>query len=89
MLVYLLSITWKKRPIKGTTEWKKYEVVLFVPAEATSISYGVLLDGTGQIWFKDVILEVVDDSVPETGSNKGREHKIISFEKEQKKLVSN
>ncbi len=71
----------EKRAIKGTKEWKKYEVVLFVPAEATSISYGALLDGTGQIWFKDVMLEVVDDSVPETGPNKGREHKIISFER--------
>jgi hypothetical protein len=35
-----------------------------VPQEATSISYGVLLSGTGQIWFKDVNFEIVDDSVP-------------------------
>jgi hypothetical protein len=41
----------QRRPIKGTTELAKYELVLFVPNEATSISYGVLLDGTGQIWF--------------------------------------
>ena len=62
----------QNRGIKGTNDWTKYEVVLFVPAEATSISYGVLLDGTGQIWFKDLKLEVVDDSVPETGLTKGR-----------------
>jgi hypothetical protein len=31
--------------------------------QATSISYGVLLSGTGQIWFKDVNFEIVDDSV--------------------------
>jgi hypothetical protein len=49
----------QNRAIKRTTDWAKYEVVLFVPAEATSISYGVLLEGTGQIWFKDVVLEVV------------------------------
>jgi hypothetical protein len=78
----------ERRPIKGTNDWTKYEVVLFVPDEATSISYGVLLDGTGQIWFKDVILEVVDDSVPETGPNKGREHKVISFEKRAKAIAS-
>lgn len=71
----------ESRPIKGTNDWTKFEVVLFVPVEATSISYGVLLAGTGQIWFKDVVLEVVDDTTPETGPNKGREHKIISFEK--------
>ena len=75
-----------KRPIKGTTDWAKYEIVLFVPAEATSISYGVLLDKTGQIWFKDVILEVVNDTVPETGLIKGRAHKVISFEKKVKAI---
>jgi hypothetical protein len=77
----------EKRGIKGTKEWKKYEVVLFVPAEATSISYGVLLAETGRIWFKDVTLEVVDDTVPETGPNKGREHKTISFEKRAKAIA--
>lgn len=76
----------QKRPIKGSTDWIKYEVVLFVPAEATSISYGVLLDGTGQIWLKDLVLEVVDDTVPETGPNKGREHKVISFETKAKAI---
>lgn len=77
----------QKRPIKGTKDWTKYEIVLFVPAEATSISYGVLLAGTGQVLFKDVMLEVVDDTVPETGPNKGREHKVISFEKRAKAIA--
>jgi hypothetical protein len=76
----------QNRAIKRTTDWAKYEVVLFVPAEATSISYGVLLEGTGQIWFKDVVLEVVSDTIPETGRNKGRDHKIISFEKRAKAI---
>ena len=76
------------RAIKGTKEWQKYEVVLFVPDEATSISYGVLLSGTGQIWFKDVALEVVADTVPETGPNKGREPKVISFEKRAKAIAN-
>ncbi|WP_348822726.1 hypothetical protein [Flavobacterium aestuarii] len=76
------------RAIKGTTDWEKYEIVLFVPKDATSISYGVLLDGTGQIWFKDVTLEVVEDTVPETGTNKGREHKSISFEKKAKAIAN-
>ena len=77
----------QQRPIKGSTDWTKYEVVLFVPKEATSISYGVLLDGTGQIWFKDVKLEVVADTVKETGSNKGRELKEISFEMRAKAIA--
>ena len=59
----------QNRAIEGTNDWTKYEVVLFVPQDATDFSYGVLLDGTGQIWFKDIQLEIVEDSVSETGSN--------------------
>ena len=70
----------ESKGIVGTTDWTKYEIVLFVPKDATSISYGVLLDGTGQIWFKDIQLEIVDDAIPETGLTKGRNTKNISFE---------
>lgn len=76
----------QRRPIKGTKDWTKYEVVLYVPTEATAISYGVLLNETGQIWFKDVTLEIVDDSLEETGQNKGRDHKVISFETKAKAI---
>ena len=76
----------QRRPIKGTKDWTKYEVVLYVPTEATAISYGVLLNETGQIWFKDVTIEIVDDSLEETGQNKGRDHKVISFETKAKAI---
>jgi hypothetical protein len=76
----------QNRGVKRTTDWTKYEIVLFVPEEATSISYGTLLDGTGQVWFKDVVLQVVADTIAETGMNKGRDHKIISFEKRAKTI---
>jgi hypothetical protein len=36
----------QNRGVKKTKDWAKYEIVLFVPEEATSISYGTLLDGT-------------------------------------------
>lgn len=55
------------RPIKGTTDWKKYEIVLDVPENAFNISYGVLLNGTGQVWFDSMTFEIVDNSVPTTG----------------------
>ena len=58
------------RPIKGTTEWKKYEIVLDVPSEATNIGFGALLDGTGQIWFDKLNFEIVDKSVPITDKQK-------------------
>ena len=58
------------RAIKGTTDWKKYEIVLDVPLRASNIAYGVLLSGTGQVWFDNLNFEVVDKSVPTT--DKGR-----------------
>jgi len=56
------------RSITGTTSWTKYEIVLDVPAEASNIAYGALLNGTGQIWFDNLSFEIVDNSVPTTGS---------------------
>lgn len=58
----------KERPIKGNTEWKKYEIVLDVPNDATRISYGGLIKGTGQIWFDNLTFEIVNDSIPPTSS---------------------
>lgn len=51
------------RPIKGTTDWKKYEVVLDVPQNATGISLGVLLNGTGSVWLSNAQFEIVGPSV--------------------------
>ena len=55
------------RPIKGTTDWTKHDIVLDVPKSATGIAYGALLSGTGQIWFDDLIFEIVDSTVAITG----------------------
>ena len=55
------------RPVKGTTEWKSYAIVLDVPHHATNVAYGVLLHGTGQVWFDALTFEIVDDTVPTTG----------------------
>ena len=54
------------RPIKGTTGWKKYEIVLDIPTNASLIAYGTLLDGTGQVWFDNITFEIVDKSVQTT-----------------------
>ncbi|WP_245994968.1 hypothetical protein [Mangrovibacterium diazotrophicum] len=48
------------RPIKGTTDWTKYEIILDVPEESVSLNYGILVAGTGKVWFDDVQFEVVD-----------------------------
>lgn len=57
----------KDRSIKGTTERTKYEIVLDVPQNSANIIYGVMLVGTGQIYFDSFILEIVDETVPTTG----------------------
>jgi hypothetical protein len=54
------------RPIKGSTGWSTYEVVLNVPADATSISFGVLLDSNGGIWLRSAEFGPVGSDVPTT-----------------------
>ena len=54
------------RSIKGTTDWKKYEIVLDVPTNASRISFGGMLIGTGQICFDNLNFEIFDNSVPVT-----------------------
>ena len=48
------------RPIKGTTAWQNYEVVLDVPRDATQIAFGVLLSKSGTVWLNSVKFENVD-----------------------------
>lgn len=55
------------RPVRGTTGWAEHSVVLDVAPSARWIYYGVLLRGGGAVWFDDVVLEEVADSVGTTG----------------------
>ncbi len=59
------------RPIKGTTDWKKYEIVLDVPDSAQNIAFGLLLSGAGRTWVDDLSFEVVGKDVPTTGPKMG------------------
>lgn len=54
------------RPIKGDTDWTQYQVVLDVPENSTSISFGVLLFGNGSLWLDDFDLQFVGLDVPST-----------------------
>lgn len=75
------------RPIKGTTEWTMYQIILDVPENASLIAYGALLNGTGQIWFDNISFEIVDDTVKTTGTLKSKrviipnEPSNLNFEK--------
>lgn len=64
----------QNRPIKGTTAWQNYEVVLDVPQESVAIAFGILLRGTGQAWLSDVHFEEVSTDVPVTSLSKGAQY---------------
>jgi hypothetical protein len=54
------------RPIVGTTDWNKYDVVLDVPTSSVNIALGVLLVGKGKAWVDGVRFETVGTDVPVT-----------------------
>ena len=54
------------RPIKGTTDWKEYSVVLDVPETATALAYGIFVSGAGTAWLNDVQMIEVGSGVKST-----------------------
>ena len=70
------------RPIKGTVDWTRYDIVLDVAPNAGSIAFGVLLHGAGQVWIDDVSFDLVDAKVPTTGQAKsaGKPAENLDFE---------
>jgi len=46
------------RKITGSGDWREYHVEADVPSDATSIVFGALLNGDGQIWFDDFGFEI-------------------------------
>ena len=64
------------RPITGTTDWKKYEIGLDVPAEAADFAYGVLLSGTGQVYFDDVSFQILGPASGKTGMKNEMKNQI-------------
>jgi hypothetical protein len=65
---YSVSSNLMRTPIKGTTDWKRCEVVLDVPKEgAAAIYFGVMLAGKGQVWADDFKFEAVGKEVRTTG----------------------
>ena len=82
-----------RRPITGTNDWYKYEIVLDVPQDGAMINFGALVHGHGTIWVDDLSLEVVSDATETTSeamqptsrkieipSSLSQEPKNLSFE---------
>jgi hypothetical protein len=74
------------RPITKETEWNHHSIVLDVPKNSDSISFGVLLSGNGHVWIDSLKFELVDKSVPTTNIDYSKEIKEeptnLSFEEE-------
>ena len=49
-----------RRTIRGTTDWKRYEVIAAIPEETQVICSGVRLYGKGKLWLDDVQYELID-----------------------------
>ena len=58
------------RGLKGTTAWTASEIVLDIPDQAETLYLGLLLDGAGKAWMRNLSFEIVDDSVPTTNQPK-------------------
>ena len=56
----------KDRPIKGDNNWAKCEIVLDVPDESGTLNYGVLISGTGKVWFDNLSFEIVNKLTTKT-----------------------
>lgn len=54
------------RPIQGTRDWARYEVILDVPDESKYVAFGMLLAGNGQARLADVQFDTVGEDVPTT-----------------------
>jgi hypothetical protein len=70
----------QSRAIKGTQSWNGYDVVLDVPADATSISFGVLLSGSGQVWMNHVTIETVGAETEVTGTSATRTRTPVNLD---------
>src|SRR3954451_13779840 len=81
--IYLTTDNMFDRPIKGTTDWKKYELVLDIPDEAYRIAVGFFLDGKkGQVWADNFAFEVVNNDVKTTQRKdiKPKDHDVLNNE---------
>ena len=56
----------QNRPLRGTSSFNWYSVVLDVPLDAARVSFGVLLHGPGAVFIREIVFEEVDVDVSTT-----------------------
>jgi len=68
----------QNRAIKGTHPWSAKDVVLDVPEDATSISFGILLTGEGEVWMNHLTFEIVGEETETTSGNPSQKAPLAS-----------
>jgi predicted Ser/Thr protein kinase len=66
------------RPIRGTIEWREYDLVLDVPEPATGIFLGILLAGPGEVWLTSIDFETVSQAVPVSGNARQTRNGLVN-----------
>jgi hypothetical protein len=56
------------RPVQGSTDWSRAEIVLDVDEQAAAVGFGVLLSGTGSVDISGLRFEEVASAVAVTGA---------------------
>jgi hypothetical protein len=56
------------RPITGTTDWTRYEIVLNAPVNSADVAFGFLLTQSGKVWGSNFKLEKADTSTAVTSA---------------------
>lgn len=80
----------QNRPIRGTTDWKRYEIVLDVPEESFILAFGFELVSKGRVWADDFELEIVGPDVPANGqAGYGEKHRneFLRLPEESRRLT--
>jgi hypothetical protein len=76
------------RTVKGSADWRRYELVLPVSESAVGMAFGLGFSGAGQAWIDDVKLEAVDAATPTTG-NRPEQRPPSEYIERYKKSLSN
>lgn len=56
------------RLLKGSADWRRYDIVMDVPDKSSLIRVGISLQGSGQLWVDKLTIDEVGLEVPVTGS---------------------
>jgi hypothetical protein len=61
-MAQFLGVARSEESIKGASEWTSYELILAVPEGSFGLCFGITLYGTGQVWLKDLQLQLENET---------------------------